>query len=563
MAPPHVCEFAGCDRQFQTARGLAQHVRMAHRRQPDILQDAAEDQPPVVRCPHCERTFGTVNRLRVHQRWRHPVPLAVPVIPDVPGAVPQVPDNDGLPAIREEEVGAHNEMAAAPGPFLCPVTDCLRVFTTRIGLGQHLRRSHLDESNAAVDVDRSRARWTEEERQRLAVREAELVMGGFHFLNQELLQAFPHRTLEAIKCQRRSEEHRQRVAVALGARRQRLQPTQEDFPRFSSVGEEFQDGRSDDGIISDALGELTCLLEQDVRQTALAGIVLQARHGDASLSSLETFLKDLYHLQSRNRGCHRPPVVRRLTRRQRRRADYARIQDLYRKSRSQCAREILDGRLDYNLGNPVTFLSFWQSTMAPGPPDLSDLEGEVLAPRSDIVRPVTVDGVKRAIPRSPTAPGPDGVPLRAVARTPTVTLAIVFNLFLLFGDVPSYLKEAHVVFIPKTNRPGNPGDFRPISVSSVLLRVYHRILASPLQNAVPMDVRQRAFMPVDGCCENIMLLSSVTEETGGTAGPLTLQRWICARPLTPCHSVQCWAQNEESDYQRRSCLIWNDYIHVP
>lgn len=520
MAPTYVCEVASCDRQFPTARGLAQHVRLTHRRRPDVQ---VEVNRPLVSCPHCERTFASANGLRVHQRWRHPLPLAAPesaegasaaaphVLALAPAPAADDPDSDTSRAARED--GAHMERRVVPSPHLCPVADCLRVFATRIGLGQHLRRAHPNEANAEVEVDRLRARWSEEERQRLAVREAELTMEGFHFLNQELMQAFPHRTLEAIKCHRRSQEHRQRVAAALGVLRQRLQPPEDDFPSRASVGEEVPDRRSDGDLICGTLDELACLLGQDVRQTTLAGIVLLARRGEVFLPSLETFLKDLYPVQSRSHGYHRPPVPRRLTRRQRRRADYARIQDLYRKSRSQCAKELLDGRPDLNFGDPVTFLDFWQRTMAPGPPDLSDPEGDLhCPPRSDVVRPVTVEEVKRAIPRSPTAPGPDGVPLRAVARTPDVILAIVFNLFLLAGDVPSYLKEARVVFIPKTTRPANPGDYRPISVSSVLLRVYHRILACRLQDAVPMDVRQRAFMPVDGCCENITLLSSIIAE---------------------------------------------------
>ncbi|GLV46632.1 hypothetical protein CBL_20907, partial [Carabus blaptoides fortunei] len=51
-----------------------------------------------------------------------------------------------------------------------------------------------------------------------------------------------------------------------------------------------------------------------------------------------------------------------------------------------------------------------------------------------------------------------------------------------------------------------PWDFRPISVSSVLLRCLHRVLAKRITNTIEISEKQTAFRPLDGCFLNIHLV---------------------------------------------------------
>ena len=55
-------------------------------------------------------------------------------------------------------------------------------------------------------------RWTHEEKEMFARKEAELKHEGHTFVNKLLEEAFPNRTLEAIKGQRRRASHKARVA---------------------------------------------------------------------------------------------------------------------------------------------------------------------------------------------------------------------------------------------------------------------------------------------------------------------------------------------------------------
>lgn len=82
--------------------------------------------------------------------------------------------------------------------------------------------------------------------------------------------------------------------------------------------------------------------------------------------------------------------------------------------------------------------------------------------------------------------------------------------------------SARTVFLPEKPQASAYSDFRPITMSSVLLRLYHKILAQRLMAAVEFDFRQRAFIPVDGCGENISILSAVLDEAKTRFRPLYL-----------------------------------------
>lgn len=84
-------------------------------------------------------------------------------------------------------------------------------FKGKKGLGVHIRRAHPVEANAAINIDRVKARWSEEETKLLAKEEARATNSGIVNMNQHLLNVFPKRTLESIKGKRRAEAYKQLV----------------------------------------------------------------------------------------------------------------------------------------------------------------------------------------------------------------------------------------------------------------------------------------------------------------------------------------------------------------
>lgn len=102
-----------------------------------------------------------------------------------------------------------------------------------------------------------------------------------------------------------------------------------------------------------------------------------------------------------------------------------------------------------------------------------------------------------------TAPGPDGIKIEALKGVCFANLACLLNLFLKHKNVPSVLKQNKTTMIPKKLNPG-VSDWRPISVASVIDRLFAKILEARLCTAIDLSSRQRGFIrALDGCGENI------------------------------------------------------------
>ena len=106
---------------------------------------------------------------------------------------------DAAAAIHTAEIPV---FACESCTFSCP---------TKIGLGVHIRRRHPEVANAAINIKRQKAHWTDEEMRMMAHNEARLVMQGTRFINQLLVPLLPTRTLEGIKGKHRAPAYKRLV----------------------------------------------------------------------------------------------------------------------------------------------------------------------------------------------------------------------------------------------------------------------------------------------------------------------------------------------------------------
>lgn len=96
--------------------------------------------------------------------------------------------------------------------------------------------------------------------------------------------------------------------------------------------------------------------------------------------------------------------------------------------------------------------------------------------------PVTIDEIKANRVESTAAPGPDGIKPSKWNKVPVRFVQLIFNCFISSGGIPEELSLARTIFIPKKNTGAlNPNDFRTITISSVIARHFHQILAHRLQ----------------------------------------------------------------------------------
>lgn len=223
-------------------------------------------------------------------------------------------------------------------------------------------------------------------------------------------------------------------------------------------------------------------------------------------------------VQSRSRlgPQHRRPE----SRRRRKRREYAEMQERFKKHQCECAREVLDGRPSIDITDSRGFLTHWKKIMeGRSPQPMPAIQPQRLG-NVDLFFVATAWDIKHSFPPLRSAPGPDGFTSRKLRSIPMVVLQVLINLLMLSRRVPTCWKGARTVFIPKKERATEPGDFRPISIASVFLRLFHKILASRLSGALELDFRQRAFLPVDGCAENVMVLATALDEAKTHMRPL-------------------------------------------
>lgn len=420
--------------------------------------------------------------------------------------------------------------------FRCDICD--RTFGTKIGLGQHKRRAHYVEYNAQlVDSSKSRnRRWTDEERLILAGKEVEAIQSGYTgSLDRFLASKFLGRTMAGIKGQRRTPAYKDVLA-----RVQNAADLEHQVRNLNSAILHDEENIVDlPGWISG--DPIKKILHKEIRN-AISFLKYRTEFKAKMLrGAAETALR------TRGLSCRMMEWLNTVTSRYRvdctgssgishtqrpicggkkvqRKDEFARVQRLFRRRPKLAARHVLEGPKNTSNGpTSEEMFKFWgkiyenkdDGNINHNLTSVSTQENGLTQPSEEACKlwaPITVDEIKASeLPRG-TAPGPDGVSVTQWRVIPRYLRAIFYNLLLYKGNIDQNLANARTVFIPKTDDPRNPGDFRPIGVQCVTLRQYHSILAKRLRAFRSYDERQKAFCNSDGTAENILLLKSVLDD---------------------------------------------------
>ncbi|KAM4580370.1 uncharacterized protein PAE49_005246 [Odontesthes bonariensis] len=117
---------------------------------------------------------------------------------------------------------------------------------------------------------------------------------------------------------------------------------------------------------------------------------------------------------------------------------------------------------------------------------------------------VTTGQVKRQLDRlhQGKAAGPDGITpwiLRTCASQLSPVLVHLYNLSLSQERVPLLWKTSHVVPVPKKSRPSDPEDYRPVALTSHVMKVMERLVLAQLrpQNHLRLNVSKTREMVMD------------------------------------------------------------------
>lgn len=133
---------------------------------------------------------------------------------------------------------------------------------------------------------------------------------------------------------------------------------------------------------------------------------------------------------------------------------------------------------------------------------------------------VTIHEVERAAKRigSRKAPGPDGVPGKALKIASAIIMAQIFTQCLHEGYFPNKWKEAALVLIPKVGKPKDtPLAYRPICLlneaGKLLERIASRLLRYQIQRPEQaLSDAQYGFREGKSTVDAVLRLKSLTEE---------------------------------------------------
>jgi len=217
---------------------------------------------------------------------------------------------------------------------------------------------------------------------------------------------------------------------------------------------------------------------------------------------------------SKNRGPRTtPPIPAGETRSQRKSRIRQLTQSFFERDPTGCGAAILNDTL--GAADPVPrnqLKAFWREIFARpthgSPEEIVPIRPEI----DDLAAPITLAELKAAVATLPdSSPGPDGITLSELKRVPAEELRRLFNVYLSSEYIPSFLARGSVTLIPKVALPAGPADYRPITVTSLVLRLFHKILARRL-NEVELNPRQKAYQTRDGIAENLALVKYLIDD---------------------------------------------------
>jgi hypothetical protein len=208
----------------------------------------------------------------------------------------------------------------------------------------------------------------------------------------------------------------------------------------------------------------------------------------------------------------------------RRHTMYARCQDLYRRrpqrlvewATSELSEDCLLDTSDHRPSQEAfeTFYSgLWGKA---GPKDIT-MPPSVPRHTGQVLREVTPKDIHQKLKKmkKDSAPGPDGVTkkmVQSMGAYPEV-LAKVFNLVMISGYFPSCWKVHKTSMIPKDRgSPQDVGNWRPITIGSLLSRIYTGLLERRLRTVTNIHQRQVGFMPLNGCSANLFIFNECIQQ---------------------------------------------------
>ncbi|GBN04856.1 hypothetical protein AVEN_124472-1 [Araneus ventricosus] len=194
------------------------------------------------------------------------------------------------------------------------------------------------------------------------------------------------------------------------------------------------------------------------------------------------------------------------------------IQPLFKKNRKRAVRLITGNEGDFCKINPSILQPFFTSAW-----EHSTYGGGVYVPSTEnrtpvLESPFTVGEIRRKLKEAEnTSAGPDRLTYyhwKSIEDSGSF-LCSVFNACVHFRKVPPSWKLSTTILIAKEGDPSDPGNWRPIALSSTIYKLFTKCLATRLTSFIEkysiLSPCQKGFTPFDGVVEHNYVLQRSLE----------------------------------------------------
>lgn len=144
-----------------------------------------------------------------------------------------------------------------------------------------------------------------------------------------------------------------------------------------------------------------------------------------------------------------------------------------------------------------------------------------------VMMPIIVSKIDKRLARTKlnVAAGPDGLVKKDFSRMAAKEiLRLWFNVILVRGYQPTAWRRNRTTLLPKDGLDHtNVTNYRPITISSILARLYWGIVDQRIRRCVKMNPRQKGFTTEAGCFNNVHIFSELLRHSKQTEGMVAVQ----------------------------------------
>lgn len=210
---------------------------------------------------------------------------------------------------------------------------------------------------------------------------------------------------------------------------------------------------------------------------------------------------------------------------------FRRLQALWQSNRREAVTWILEGK-EVNTGCPlpITNVEAHYELVWEAKDKYKGLNGFSDMPNANnmpfyyrITEAEVLATIKAMAPH--TSPGPDRIRRLDLLKVDGKgsKLAKMFNGWLVSGRIPKTMKRSITTLLPKqvsAEKLKEVSAWRPISVSSTILRTFSGIMAKRMREACPPHPWQRGFVEEAGCSANVYTIDSLIKKSKSMGTPL-------------------------------------------